>query len=584
MKSIRLALLVSFLCLLGLALGAVGGFDYWTSKQIISERQAAMAEVLREQFCRRCAREKQKFDNALLYQARTLASLAQFEFQANRHYLPTLEPLGILTAGLAPEGHLLVPAWIAQSTHGPLAARVFRLASLEIRLEEDELPRFPGAHEPVEYFQITTEWGNTWRSNSLENEELNFPVGPDLFTEVGMFASRTDDYELIPGLKVRRVTLKVPMTRIRFLGNPTAIRPPPGSNEAVYRPALLIQAGAQTLVRDAELEKLQAEHEEGLANLAAESAATLAGLRQRLLVIGFAAFAATLGGGFLLVRRGLAPLQRLTDAVSKVSEKDFRLQIDERGLPAELRPIVDRLTQTLTQLQDAFNREKQTTADIAHELRTPLAALLTTAEVGLRKPRPIEEYRQLLQDCRVIGQQLSCQVERLLALARLDAGVDRYRAQSIDVAALADQCADLVRPLARARSLDLAVHHDGPACLTTDADKLREVLTNLLHNAIEYNRPSGRIDVNVKRHNGTLDVEVRDTGIGIAPDVQPHIFQRFYRADPARNGAGVHAGLGLAIVKGYVDLLGGSIGVESVPEQGSTFRIRLPVKEEKAIR
>jgi len=584
MKSIRLALLVYFLILLGLALGAVGGFDYWTGEQIINDRQAAMAEVLREQYCQRCAREKRKFDNALLYQARTLASLAQFQFQANRQYLPTLEPLGILTAGLAAEGHLLIPGWIAQSSHGPLAARIYRLASLEINLEEDELPRFPGDHEPVEYYQITTEWGNTWRSASLDNEELVFPAGPDHFADIRMFESATDDYELFPGMKVRRVTLKVPMTRIRFLGNPTAFRPPPGSDEAVYRPALLVQAAAQTLVRDGALAKLHADHQAGLASLQAESDATLSGLRRRLLGIGLVAFAATLGGGFLLVRRGLAPLHRLTEAVSKVSEKDFRLQVDNQALPAELRPIADRLTQTLDQLHAAFTREKQTTADIAHELRTPLAALLTTAEVGLRKPRPTEEYRQLLQDCRSIGQQLSHQVERLLALARLDAGVDRFRAQSIDVAALADQCADLVRPLARARSLALTVHHDGPACLTTDADKLREVLTNLLHNAIEYNRPDGRIDVTVQRRNGTLDVEVRDTGIGIAADVQPHIFQRFYRADPARNGAGLHAGLGLAIVKGYVDLLGGTVAVESAPEQGSTFRIRLPVKDDKVTR
>src|SRR5262249_29143876 len=162
---------------------------------------------------------------------------------------------------------------------------------------------------------------------------------------------------------------------------------------------------------------------------------------------------------------------------------------DKAKLPSELLPIVERLTQTLDQLHGAFTREKQATADISHELRTPLAALLTTTEVALRKPRPAEEYRQLLADCRSIGQQLSQQVEKLLALARLDAGVDTLRPQEVDVAALAQQCADLVRPLAQARDLTLKVHNSGATSLLTDADKLREVLTNLLHNAIEYNKP-----------------------------------------------------------------------------------------------
>jgi signal transduction histidine kinase len=167
-------------------------------------------------------------------------------------------------------------------------------------------------------------------------------------------------------------------------------------------------------------------------------------------------------------------------------------------------------------------------------------------------------------------------VERLLALARLDAGVDKLRPCEVDAAALADQCAALVRPLAEARNLTLNVHRNGPALLTADPDKLREVMTNLLHNAIEYNRPHGNVDLTVERRNGTLHVSVADTGIGIAPEVQSQIFERFYRADPARQATGLHAGLGLSIVKGYIDLMGGSIRVESTQGLGSTFCVDLP--------
>jgi signal transduction histidine kinase len=146
----------------------------------------------------------------------------------------------------------------------------------------------------------------------------------------------------------------------------------------------------------------------------------------------------------------------------------------------------------------------------------------------------------------------------------------------VDVAQLAQQCAAMVRPLAEARGLSLCVRSSGPADLTTDADKLREVLTNLLHNAIEYNRPAGSVEVRVERQNGHLEVAVRDSGIGIAPEEQERLFERFYRADPSRQSEGLHAGLGLAIAKGYLDLMGGSIAVESQPGQGSTFRVHLP--------
>src|SRR5262249_23670265 len=150
-------------------------------------------------------------------------------------------------------------------------------------------------------------------------------------------------------------------------------------------------------------------------------------------------------------------------------------------------------------------------------------------------------------------------VERLLALARLDAGVDQLRPRDVDAAELVEECAAMVRPLAEARDVTLRVHHKGPAPLRTDPEKLREILTNLLHNAIQYNRPHGAIDVAVERHNGEVDLAVQDTGIGIAPEARERIFERFFRADPARNTEDMHSGLGLAIVKGYVDLMGGSI-------------------------
>jgi signal transduction histidine kinase len=339
---------------------------------------------------------------------------------------------------------------------------------------------------------------------------------------------------------------------------------------------------------NAAVRELQAERDRQIAALETDTQETLSQLRRRLLLIGLATFAAALVMGLVLLGAGLAPLRRLTDAVSRVSEKDFLLPIDAAKLPRELKPIAERMAQTLKLLGQAFEREKQAAADISHELRTPLAALLTTMEVSLRKPRTPEQYRETLAECRVIGKQMSRLVERILSLARLDAGADRYRPSDVDAGALVEECMTVVRPLAEAGGLDVKLACADSSHLTTDPDKLREVLMNLLHNAIEYNRPGGRVEMNVfpesgsaaeangKGVAGSLVFEVRDTGIGIAPEARERIFERFYRADAARQATGLHAGLGLAIVKEFVTLMGGRIAVESRPGEGSSFRVTLP--------
>jgi len=290
-----------------------------------------------------------------------------------------------------------------------------------------------------------------------------------------------------------------------------------------------------------------------------------------------ATFLLTTIGGYLLVGVGLTPLRRVTAAVSKVSPRDFRLPLAAgEPLPKELAPIRDRLQETLDQLRLAFEREKQAAADISHELRTPVASMLTTVEVALRKPRSADEYRQTLEECRGVARQMRHLVERLLALARLDAGSDKLQPRRVDVGELVRECAALVKPLAGERGLEIRVHCPKPVVWTTDPDKLREVLVNLLHNAVQYNREDGAIDVSAQAADGWLDVQVHDTGVGISKEAFDHIFERFYRADPSRHASELHAGLGLSIVKGYVGLLGGTITVDSQAGQGSTFRVRLP--------
>jgi two-component system, OmpR family, heavy metal sensor histidine kinase CusS len=597
MRSIRLSLVVYVLALLAVALGAVSLLVFHTVHQTLLAKKAATKALLEAQYRERCRKEEAKFDQALTYQAQTLLGLTGFQMPARLHYREHYAYAGLVAALANPDGQFLAAGWLAEGARPAppprkgdrpeppggelswkMASEWFRQLGGKAEITIDENLLRPGDDgQAATYFQINSVWGSTYRSRSLGNRSL--PFDRAVFGQDLVLTMEFDDVQLDPGRPLRRVLLKAPPANlIPFWGGPRGGRHRAGPPEPPPQPVVIIQVAADTKPLDAAVAEFAAQRDEALARLDEETDASLVALRNRLLLIAVAAFAASALGGLCLVRLGLAPLQRLSEAVSRVSPKDFRLPFEEKRLPEELTAIVKRLTETLGLLKRAFAREKQAAADISHDLRTPLAALLTTIDVALRKPRRPEEYRETLAECRESGQQMNRLVERLLTLARLDAGVDRLRPQSVDVAQLAEQCAALVRPLAEARALTLDVRHDSPGPVTADPDKLREVLTNLLHNAIEYNRPAGRVEVAVTRDNGRLRLEVSDTGIGIAPEAREHIFERFYRADPSRQTDGMHTGLGLAIVKGYVDLMGGRIDVDSAEGQGSTFRVELPAQ------
>jgi heavy metal sensor kinase len=570
MRSIRVSMMLYFLGLLSVALGVALVFVDRSARRALHDKEEATRDLIQAKYNGDVKKEKQRFDDALLAKAQALAQRVRIRTDWNRAL--QLHAVGLLDP--RPIAPFLNRLWLAQGPRGPMWG-LYRRAATEIDLHKSELDVGPKG-------QFVYQIDSTYRGQPLRSPSLENPfTSPEGFAKDKGLHWEFDNYPAASDRVMRRIRLKATSTQ-RVNIWPQRPRPGPrggrrGRGERVEQPvAIFIQCARDTQARDEAIAHLRAARDEELARLEEDTATTLARQRQRLLVISLVTFAATVFGTFCLVWLGLAPLRRLSEAVSRVSPRDFKLPIDEARLPQELRPITRRVAATLKQLERAFAREKQATADISHELRTPLAALLTTSELALRKPRSAEDYRELLQDCYLSAQQMNKIVERLLTLARLDAGVDRLRPQAVDVAAVAEQCAAVVRPLAEARGLRLGVNATGAARLTTDPDKLREVLTNLLHNAIQYNRPDGSVDLRVARENGHLEVEVSDTGVGIAPEAREHIFERFYRADPSRRTDDLHAGLGLAIVKEYVDLMGGQIAVESEPGRGSTFRVRLP--------
>jgi heavy metal sensor kinase len=635
MRSIRLSLVVYFLVLLTVALGAVCWFVYQLAAAALDERYQASQRLVRSQHKTHSEEVLTGFDRRVLRQAHYVAAMARTPVHVEATY-----PAGLVGLAVTPQPHLHAWLWVSEGIApvwrprppgegGPsLADLIFRARAAEINIEaaddlipadqkrdersidstDEVVPVAPPDHAH-EYFQaFYREKGRVSRSQSLILANAELPIdGSVLKMLIDRQPHERYEYDTMRGpggRTLRRVTLVSSMRR-----QPRAVRdasrewdcwaylrgmpplgkgfgkgppaPPPGF---MARPEVpfFVQYAIDSAPTMARLKQFEDERDQQLAQLEADTQNQLQALQRKLLWIALAAFGATFAGGYGLLRIGLTPIGRLSDAVSKVTERDFRLRVDPARLPTELQPIAHRLSHTLEQLGRAFEREKQAAADISHELRTPLAALMTTIEVALRKSRSLQEYREILEDCHTSGEQMSHLVERLLALARLDAGAVQPRPQAIDAAELAIQCADLIQPLARAQGLALTTRIAPPLPVETDPDKLREVVTNLLHNAVQYNRPGGTIELTVERLAGALSIEVRDTGIGISAEAKTRIFERFYRADPSRHSDTPHAGLGLAIVKSYIDLLGGTITVDSTPGEGTAFRVRLPVRDARA--
>lgn len=577
MRSVRATLAVSFLALVALALAGVSALVYGSSRQSLLAKQRSAEALWQTRHEARCREVRDEFDARLLRRARTLAGLVQTEPGQPRS---ALAAWAVLAAG-DPLGRFLLPAWADWAA--PLGGRppTVRVPTVA----EDVLPGEEGGGE-THFFEVDSEQGTPLQRSATLGEDW-MPLDPEARKTLGLLEWRTDDVELAGQGAVRCVTLKAPVSRFRMRIWPRRTAPPPPvessppTARAAERsvPAVLVRCAATTHARDRDLAGLDGQLGEDLAGFEAETRATLGTLRDRLAWICLAAFAAAAAGAWWLVGLALAPLGRLTEAVRRVSANDFRLRLNPAELPRELRPVALRLADTLKMLERAFAREKQAAADISHELRTPVAALLTATEVALRRARPAERYEEALRECRAIALQMNQAVERLLTLARLDAGADAVRRREVEAGELARECLAVVRPLAEGRGLTVGLDCPEPVPLTTDPDKLREVLTSLLHNAVEYNRPGGRVDVAVCRDNGVARVAVRDTGLGIPAEAREKVFERFFRVDDSRQSEGVHAGLGLSIARGYAELLGGRIRLESTLGEGSTFTVEVPADQ-----
>lgn len=295
---------------------------------------------------------------------------------------------------------------------------------------------------------------------------------------------------------------------------------------------------------------------------------------------------AAVGAGWLvgrLARRLTGPLERIARAARAVGTSDAPASLPTVSDDVELRALTDVLNGMLGRLDTAFQAERAAAAaqrrfvaDASHELRTPLTNLRGTIEVALRHPRSAEEYCETLAGALLEIERLTRLTNDLLVLSRADAGQLPCVSSPCDLAAVA---ADAVRACADpARDRHVSVRLDAPPRLpmVADADRLRQVLDNLLDNALRHAPPESEVVVTAGTDGGTVTVSVRDHGPGLAPEEQARVFERFYRTDAARARHAGGLGLGLPIAKAIVEAHGGTLTVAAAPGAGCTFEARVP--------
>lgn len=281
-------------------------------------------------------------------------------------------------------------------------------------------------------------------------------------------------------------------------------------------------------------------------------------------------------GGYWLAARALAPIDTIIRTAQRISAEDLHARL---GLPPaddEVGRLAATFDGMLERLDSAFRRERQFTADASHELRTPLAAMQAILSVTRERRRSADEYEQALDDLNAQAGRLRVLTEDLLRLAR----ADMSRAappRPLDLSDLTNAVVETMRPLAEEKGLQIDATITPNLLVSGDSDNLIRLLLNLLDNAIKYT-DRGIITVSLASSVTLVELIVRDTGIGIAPEHLPHLFERFYRADTARGAGG--SGLGLAIAQEIVAAHGGDIHVQSAPGQGSSFVISLPQCED----
>lgn len=305
--------------------------------------------------------------------------------------------------------------------------------------------------------------------------------------------------------------------------------------------------------------------------------AQIASLLTLLLLLAPALLGVATAGGIFLADRTLAPIDRITRTARAIGAGNLTGRLGLAPRDDEVGRLAATFDGMLDRLERAFAQQRQFAADASHELRTPLTIIRGDLDVLLRHPRSPEDYVEAVRGVNEEVTRVSRLVDDLLTLARADSGQAELAREFLYLDALIDDLAASMQRLAQAHGLALDTRLERDAAVVGDPARLRQLVLNLLANAVKYTPPGGRVAVTLTTDNERVRLEVADTGIGIAPEDLPFVFDRFFRADKARARTEGGTGLGLAIARWCAEAHGGRIDVASKPGEGSVFTVLLPL-------
>jgi heavy metal sensor kinase len=306
------------------------------------------------------------------------------------------------------------------------------------------------------------------------------------------------------------------------------------------------------------------------------SLALLASFRTSLLLLTPLVILLAAAGGHVMSRKALRPVAVLAAEARRINDRNLDIRLPVPSARDEIHDLSQTLNQMLERIDKAFASVRTFTGNASHELRTPISLLRAEIEVALYRPRSSEEYRAILGRLHEETVRMTGLVENLLSLARADGGAETISLRTIRVSSLFNQVAETWKGAFHQASLDFKIEMpEGDPVLLGDAYAIPRLLSILLENASKYTRPGGRVTLSAAVDGERIILSVRDTGIGIAPEHRPRIFDRFYRVMPADGAAASGSGLGLALAKWIAECHGTELCVESAPESGSCFSFSL---------
>jgi len=285
--------------------------------------------------------------------------------------------------------------------------------------------------------------------------------------------------------------------------------------------------------------------------------------------------------GYWIARHGIRPVEDIAATARRITSTNLRERIQAEGYPSELASLAGTFNEMLDRLEDSFERISRFSADIAHDLRTPVNNIRGEAEVALARARTVDEYREVLESSLEEAVRLSDLIGNLLFLSRAEKPLTELRRERVDVGELLAAVRDYYEASAAGEGITLVAPDDGePVMADVDRALMLRAVSNLVSNAIAHTPPGGTIRLGTAGEGDGVRIEVSDTGSGIPSDALPRVFDRFFRVDPSRSKSSGGTGLGLAIVQSIMTLHGGRAEIRSQIGRGTmvTLRIHTPAK------